>query len=284
VPARYAAYSANLAILVALPTGQVNSASLFPASPDPVWEWRKLALLWRSQLPADGWEGLVNAVKLDRVWLNDDQRDVILRYDDGTVQPRGSLDLFWSYGVSASDEYRQSGRPYGWRHNRDNWLRAQAWFLCDEDDDTTSHALDPFMGDLDVLSSFHSYWPAHDRTVSVASALIALWLASGSDLSPADLAGAYDTCLEIVIRARFGPGANALRKRVRTLVLRQLAADQHRVPRAWLISVIARIRLAPDNTSGEVSEASELVEIASDILPELVPPGLADPTDSLLGG
>ena len=96
-------------------------------------------------------------------------------------------------------------------------------------------ALEPFAGDFDEpVCSFHSYWPDEGRAVSTVNALITLWLASGSD-SPDELAGAYDTCLEIATLG-FGPPRRDP-GRFRILVLRQLAADQHRVPRIWLESV-----------------------------------------------
>ena len=58
VPARCAAYSVNLAMLTVLATGEVTGRALFPAVYDPVDEWRKLSMLWRSQLPPEGWAGL----------------------------------------------------------------------------------------------------------------------------------------------------------------------------------------------------------------------------------
>ena len=60
VPARHAAYSANLAVLAVLSAGEVTARQLFPAARDPVEDWRNIALLWRSQLP---WkDGLASSV------------------------------------------------------------------------------------------------------------------------------------------------------------------------------------------------------------------------------
>jgi hypothetical protein len=119
--------------------------------------------------------------------------------------------------------------------------------------------------------------------VSTANALIALWLTSGSD-SPVDqLISAYDTCLEIAIRARFQFNLSKLRKRFRMLVLRQLAADYKRLPKSWLDSVISRIQEAESKTSREVVEPAELLRIARKALPELMvtsPPGTRQPPDA----
>jgi len=267
VPARYAAYSANLAVLAVLAAGEVTGRSLFPMARDPVGEWRKLALLWRSQLPREGWAGLIGAIALDRIWEND-QREIVLRRDERTGQPSGRTDPHWSYNRGPSHEYRQVGRPFGWMLVNDVWLRNQAWFLCDDSDDALAHALEPFAGDFNaVISGFHSYWPDQGRAVSAANALITLWLASSSDCALGDLIGAYDTCLEIAIRAKFSPNESRTRERFRILVLRKIASDQ-RLPEEWLDSAIIRIQDAATKTSAELFEAAALLRIANEIFPE----------------
>lgn len=281
VPAQSAAYSVNLALLAVLATGEVTGASLFPTARDPVAEWRKLTLLWRSQLPFEGWAGLIYSVALDRIWLND-QRDVVLRYSEGAGQRSGSTDLHWSYNRAPNDEYRQVGRAFGWRPNSDDWLRDQAWFLCHQDDDTAALALEPFAGDFNgLICSFHNYWPDEGRAVSTVNALITLWLVAGSDCTADELAGAYDTCLEIAIRARFDPAMREITERFRNLVLRQLAADKLRLPKDWLDLVIARIREAANEVS--VQEPAELLHIANKVFPELMAASLhsaAQPPDT----
>ena len=62
VPARHAAYSANLLALNALTArGPLSTSALLAAGDRAPEEWRRLALLWKSQLEPVGWEGLVNA-------------------------------------------------------------------------------------------------------------------------------------------------------------------------------------------------------------------------------
>ena len=151
------------------------------------------------------------------------------------------------------------------------WLHAQTWFLCDKDDDTVGHALKAFTGDFaEVICSFHSYWPNDGHAVSAASALITLWLTSGGDCAPEDLAAAFDVCLEIAIRARFAPNQGKIRERFRVLVLRHLAVNQQRLPDDWLHSVARRIQAARNDSSDESREPAELVRIVMTIIPQLI--------------
>ena len=273
VPERYAAYSANLVVLAVLSTDTVAGSELF-AGADPVTEWSRRTLYWRSNLPQEGWLGLLDIIALDRVWeprqVGDENvpyRDVILRYGSETGQRTDEFDLYWSYNRSDTNEYRSAGRPFGWSHSSDNRLWSQAWFCCNEDDDTVMHALVPYRGELNgSIASFHSYWS--DRTVSTAHALTTLWLRSTSDASsPEQLAAAYDDCLEITIRARFGSDTEAIRQSTRRLVLLTLAADQGRVPQDWLAAVTQRIRESVTKEPSEVYAAEELVRIAQETLP-----------------
>jgi hypothetical protein len=45
-----------------------------------------------------------------------------------------------------------------------------------------------------IVTTIHCYWPDPDRATSAANALITMWLASGTDSTPDELATAYDTC------------------------------------------------------------------------------------------
>jgi hypothetical protein len=269
VPARHAAYSANLAFLAVLAAGEVPASTLFPAARDPVEDWRKLALLWRSQLPPEAWTGMISAVAIDRIWDNK-QRDVVLR-PSGTPSKRfWDPDPHWSCNRGPGHKYRQRGLPFSFAHSTDLWLSAQASFICDDGDDAVTHALAPLVGYLDrAVSLFHSYWPREGPAISGANALITLWLACSTESAPGELTSAFDTCLEIAIYGRFSSGT-ATRERFRTLVLRQIAANQQRLPQDWLDSIGIRIRDTVNNRPGEVYDAAELLRIANEILPELI--------------
>jgi hypothetical protein len=267
VPARHAAYSASLTVLTVLSAGEVTGRQLFPAARDPVEDWRKLALLWRSQLPLEGWAGLIGAIVPDRIWDND-QRDIRL-HPQNVSRPPWSPDPRWSYNRRLGYEYkpRAPGHFSIWM-DFDSWqVRDQARFLCDHRDDALVHALEPFAGDLDaMITSFHSYWPDPDRAVSAANALITLWLASSKDSAPDELAAAYDTCLKIVVQG-FSPYDTETWERFRVMVLRQLAADQQRLPQAWLNSAVTIIQ---DATHADAPEGAALLRIANEALPELM--------------
>jgi hypothetical protein len=277
VPTRYAIYLVNLAVLAILAAGDLTGTSLFPGARDPVEGWGKLARLWHSQLPSEGWAGLVDMIALDRIWRRDGRRDIVLRYEARSRARSKRIDLFWSHNLNPDFTYRRSGRPFGWLRNYDAWLREQTWFLCDADGDTFAHALGSFADSEPAICSFHSYWPGENRTVSAAGALITLWMASGSECPADELASAYDTCLEIAIRARFGPNRSKLRERFRMLVLHQLATDWRRLPPAWLGLTITRIRNAASKPSDEVTEPAELLLIASQAIPELMAADFAIP-------
>lgn len=85
VPARYAAYSANVLLLCVLAAGEpVPGTELFrERSPGPANErWRQLARLWHSQLTRDEWDSLLNTVRV-RHTLENDVRTMTVRREDG---------------------------------------------------------------------------------------------------------------------------------------------------------------------------------------------------------
>ena len=131
-------------------------------------------------------------------------------------------------------------------------------------EDARTHALEPFEDNNlgPAVTAFHSYEQDENRAVSAANALITLWLKSSQDSSSDELAAAYDTCLEIAIHG-FAPFEVDARERFRVLVLRQLAADQERLPRAWLELVVLKIHKAGD---AEPFEGSALLEIANNLI------------------
>jgi hypothetical protein len=270
VPARYAAYSANLALLAVLAAGEITASSLFPAAHDPVDDWRKLALLWRSQLPPEAWAGMIDSIVIERTWETA-HRDISIRPGGSAGQQFWNPDPHWSCNRGPQDNYRQRGLPFGFADLSNSWLRDQARFLCDEGDDTLAHALAPLAGDLDhTISVFHSYWPDQGHAVSGANALITLWLACSTDSASDELVSAFDTCLEIAILGRFSPSGTAARERFRTIVLHQILSCQHRLPQDWLDSVGARIRDAVNRRPGEVYDVAELLRVANKILPKLM--------------
>lgn len=273
VPARYAAYTANLVLLVVLPCRQVTCNSLFPGSRDTASEWRNLALLWRSQLRVEGWFGLTETIAVERGW-DHDQRQLILRAGREPGYPPSNYDPFWGVDFGPDDErrVRGSGSFSNWIHLDYADIRSQAQFTTDVREDVCIHALEPFADQLGTaITTFHSYW--YDRSVSAANALITLWLTSSQDSSADELAAAYDTCLKISVHG-FAPFDTQTRHLFRTIFLRQLSSDYHRLPRPWLESAAQAVRQGSKEDQYR-HEAEALLEMASEILPALM--ALEDP-------
>lgn len=268
ITARAASYSANLAILAVLSADEIQACSLFEENVrDPVAKWNSMAMLWRSQLPSEGWDGLMDALALDRIW-SEDKRDIILRYNLVKEDSFRDIDPYWSYNRGPQEAARARGRPFGWSRRRDSRIRRQSWFLCDEYDDVVTHALQPFMYELDgLIYSFHSYWPANDQAVSTANALGKLFLAASLDSSPDELVGEFDICLEIAIRARFGSDTSGIREPFRKIVLGLLSANRSRVPEAWYFNTIKKIGEAATAELHDVHEAGELLRVVDGAIP-----------------
>jgi hypothetical protein len=271
VPARYAAYSANLATLAVLACQDVHAGSMFPDAHDPVQAWRDLALLWRSQLPAEGWSGLMDAIIVDRVWDND-ERKIILRPGQPAGRKDWRYDPYWTRNLGPGHEHRPERRG-----NYSNWtlldhaaMREQARFTTDPGDDAAAHALEPFADHLGtVITSFHGYW--QDRSVSAANALITLWLASSQDSAPDKLAAAYDACLLIAISG-FAPFDTETRQRFRAVFLHQLAADLPRLPEAWIKAAAREIKQAGDSVDKDrmAKDGTALLRMANELCPDLM--------------
>jgi hypothetical protein len=272
VPARYAAYTANLMVLTVLNGGQIKGSMLFPQSLDIVHEWRNLALLWRSQLPAEGWYGMTSSVVMERVW-EDNQREFLLRLSEHPI-PVPLFDQLWAVNC-VPDDYRRIREPAGyhrfsiWTMGEFDSIQRQTYFTGDIEESTYGHALEPLADYLggSAVSTFHSYW--HDRSISAANALINLWLVSARDSSADKLAEAFDVCLRISLHA-FGPFDANTRKRYREIFFRQLAADQHRLPRIWLESAAQAIREVTEDALHD--EGEELVQMALEMVPKVMNP------------
>lgn len=261
VPARHANYSANLALLAVLVAGEITEQQLFPDRTDPVDDWRRITLLWRSQLPDEGWENLVRALELHRGWDND-RRILRLRMRETAKRHPAHLGPYWTNDYGPGTELREFS---GWRHQGFGDIRSQSDFHCDVEDDIVAHALEPFSGDLGAtVTTF--YVLKQGRPVSAANALITLWLTATQEARPDELAVAYDACLAIVIHG-FAPFDVETRARFRVHVLRQLATDFHRLPVDWLSDAVEQIKKAEKST---YNEGHDLVRMVNKILHELM--------------
>lgn len=268
VPARHAAYSVNLVLLAVLTTGEITEQQLFADSVEPVRDWRRIALLWRSQLPEDGWENLIQTLDFRRGW-DDDRRSLCVHIPEAIGRHLANSDPYWTYNFNSNHEYRRKGAQFSWVHDDVEGLRRQINFLCDTKDDGVAHALEPFLGgDLQTMvTSFHDFGPG--RPTSAANALIELWLTASQGKSADQLAAAYDVCLWIAMHG-FAPYDVDTRARFREIVLRQLAADCHRMPPNWLGDAIKKIAQACENKGWPLNERSDLFRMVNEILPDIL--------------
>ncbi|MGW4966231.1 NACHT N-terminal helical domain 7-containing protein [Nonomuraea sp. NPDC004186] len=93
LPQRHAYYSANLLVIALACLAVLRAGALLPGHEDPLTEWRRHTLLWRSQCAAGEWASLINLVQADIVALQDGEWDgewdIELRLDlnGSTPQP-----------------------------------------------------------------------------------------------------------------------------------------------------------------------------------------------------
>ncbi|MEO3781901.1 hypothetical protein ABGB12_01115 [Actinocorallia sp. B10E7] len=223
VTERHAAWSANLLLLaVGLGDGPIAGGILFPNAPYPAREWRRYALLWRSQLEIASWSALTRWLRLDRLWTGDD-RDISVSLGPWHEPDH---DPFWIHRIPPGDGLRSGG----WRLIAAQSLRRESYFTCDTSEDIAWHALEPFKRNL--------LWRAedgdHDEATtefgqdSAAHALIRLWLISGQPSTCEELSDAYRSCLSVIQLSRPSEETSS-RDMYLTMVLRQLAADADRV-------------------------------------------------------
>jgi hypothetical protein len=164
---RHAAWSANLVVLAVLTGREITSSQLYPRAADAVHEWRKEALIWRSQLSGYGWEGLHEAIAVERVW-DGQRREMRLRLSDATFTGRYP-DMFWMYDMSVhSPDSNESFIDR--RHNSDTLLR-KVNFMCNMSEDILTHGLEPVISLFPAVAN--AFVVIDNRTVSAAHAFIA---------------------------------------------------------------------------------------------------------------
>jgi hypothetical protein len=253
VPARLAAWSANLLLLTVLVAGDVTASDLFPdAAEEPKLAWHEAALLWRGQLKERGWTSLIHAFELIREWRNG-HPEVRIRLATGDREP--PVDPYWTYGYGPGSTERGN---LSWMFREADALRRQSRFICGHDEDVTAHTLEPLIEELNgLVVAFAGLLP--DRCVSATHALVLLWIASGRQAESSHLEDAYDTCLWIFMHA-FGPEDDDALRRYGALILHQLVADRERVSREWLAAAVAMIQ--PTSTRLTASAVADLSLIA----------------------
>jgi hypothetical protein len=248
-PARYATYSANLVILVLIVKGKVKASELFAASDDVVEAWRRLALLWRSQLSAEGWQWLSESIKIVRVEY-EGRRDLVLHSTFSSARLDGESDL----GQVSDDDLRwvfglqSSGDVSRWSMADSSEELIQRYrFTCSIEDEVVIHALKPIFDRLGFGMTIFSMC-SDARSVSCANAFVRLWMLSASRAPSGELAEAYDDCINFCL-----PGATSMDEAslriLREIVRRQLRGDLKQLPGLWRSETQARLQRSTDYES-----------------------------------
>ncbi|MFC7546210.1 NACHT domain-containing protein [Plantactinospora sp. GCM10030261] len=235
VPARYAAYTANLLLLILCVAGEVTGRRLYPGRDDVVRAWSAQALSWRAQLPMPQWVSVVQLVVLRR--LRDEAgRDVSLSLslgDDVTVPP---IDIGWSYWTEADDGPDGGAGPIFYSNEQDALLlRRKAHFECAIDGDVVQHALDPLTDHLS--ETVNVFAEAFSGLRSPANDLLTLLLGPWGDPIEGRI-DRYERCLRTASSLLSGEA-----ERLVALVLDLLAMDRDVPARA----AMAMVRLATDH-------------------------------------
>ncbi|HWO68970.1 MAG TPA: hypothetical protein VNO31_53960, partial [Umezawaea sp.] len=161
VPARYAAYSANIVLLAVITHGELPASTLFGPDISVRDAWNRRALFWKSQIRGTTWQELVDALHLTKIW-RDGEHDLILRVGDPTDDaPEPNLD--WVYGIPP--EERDNDTTYVFNTPRD------AHFLCDTAVDLSAFSLSPLGRQPYVLHS-------DDRDTTFAHTVLSLLLSN----------------------------------------------------------------------------------------------------------
>jgi hypothetical protein len=250
VPTRYAAYSANLFLLLVIAAGEVTAEQLFPDE-EPVAEWASTARLWQSQLPAEGWRNLVQTVVVHREWDGSNRRVRIVFGHGAPPTP----DPYWTYGYSQESQRR----GHSWINHYSGLMESEAAFLCAVHEDVYVHTLEPLFDSLDAaIATFHNF--REGVPVSAARALLDLWLESTRDTTPEKLADVAETCVLIAMRG-FAPVDADIRRQFRVHLLNHLVLIRHRLPTGWVAGLSARFEEEP-----RVFERDDLLELTGQIV------------------
>ncbi|MEU7861238.1 hypothetical protein [Nonomuraea sp. NPDC049141] len=223
VPARHAAYSANLLLLYSLVDEWFSGSDLFPRASDIIDAWRRQTLLWRAQLPEDGWSWLAVNLTVRRTW-EEGRRNIRIAYKPSETVEYLAGPL-WSL-----NEDPATPAITAWHRSNYGSIEMENTFVCDAHLDFLGHVLEPMARDFHTAFTTFAVLE-QGRCVSAASALLRLWVVS-SRRNTEELADAYDDCLKIALHA-FAPFDVENQARYREALLRQFALDRERLPGTW---------------------------------------------------
>ncbi|TDD31648.1 hypothetical protein E1287_25650 [Actinomadura sp. KC06] len=220
LPYRCAAYSANLVLLAALSRPPVSARELFPNAREPVTEWRRQALLWRSQLSTDGWRGLTGTLRVERIRAGE-VRDLSIGVAARWLPE--PIDPLWTF------DYLRNFRWVGWSRDHIEDLHRDSYFVCDAHTDVIWHALAPVVDGMDSVGqgTTRAFGTSNGEVRSTTHAFLELWCASSDPREPR-LDDIY-LSLPGLIQASRSADDEVGRQALFLRLLRQLAVDRFRL-------------------------------------------------------
>lgn len=220
VPARHAAYSANLVLLAVCAAGSVKASELYGTQVNAVTSWHSQALLWRSQLKTVEWTSLAETFALERLW-DGEWRDVRLTLDDGTFHTP-VVNPYWTFNTSPHNSDRGTHAHVYSNYHLDA-LRRKAHFQCGIVDDVALHALEPLASTLGATTNMFIAW--EETCPSAAHALLDVWLLPLRDPTAEERRIAYERCVKIST-FYFEPGGVTTQRGYIAVLLDRLATDE----------------------------------------------------------
>ncbi|MFI2713065.1 NACHT domain-containing protein [Micromonospora sp. NPDC018662] len=193
MPARCAAYGANLLLLVLVAVEEVSGRTLFPETVEPVAEWRAQVGLWRSQLFAEEWQSLTDLLALARLGTEPDRDVRVWLHDRPEVPP--DVDPLWVLGVPGA----ASARGVGLSAALLSRVRRNAHLTCDVDGAVLVGALEPVFDKLATALALISESRPGDAS-SAAHALLEAWLLPLRPASQQERQRVYLRCVDIAVR------------------------------------------------------------------------------------
>ena len=222
VPARHAAYSANLVLLAVSTASSIEASKLYGTQANAVTSWHSHALLWRSQLNTEEWTSLVEILALERLW-DGEHRDVRLTLNDGTFRPP-AVDPYWTYDESPDDPQRGK-HAFAFSAHHPDVLCRKMYFQCGVIDDVALHALEPLASTLgDTINMFIGW--EKETCPSATHALLDVWLLPLRNPVAEERRVAYERCARIAT-ANFPPWEEATYHRYIAMLLDRLATDEN---------------------------------------------------------
>jgi hypothetical protein len=172
VPARHAAWSANLVVLAVLAAGEITGTQLFPPKAEIGMAWRKRAMMWRSLLSYDEWQGLHETIALKRAW-DGERREIHLRRNDGTFTPP-TADIYWMYNIPPGHPDRDG--IFTDRYPNLRISQRKINFACNLSEDLMNYVLVPLGSPFPALEESFVTLDS-ERPVSATRALLAALVA-----------------------------------------------------------------------------------------------------------